>query len=245
MRLALVLAGAGSLALAACTPAPETPAPASASQPPVEAEAAQAEAPGAKVRGEATWSGLDAPETARLIIEVRDVTRTADVNDLVLKEEFAVAGGSPAAFSASIPAYDLIPEGNLVLRARLQDGYAILLASDGDIDIADTGETAGLQVPLFNPEDLARGRAGQMITPAGASYTCGGETLIIAVEAGAAYVTFGDGTSVRLDKLATGAGAATQFSNGRFVVEQGADEYGAPVLKFGRGRATPLPCTAG
>ncbi len=237
MRLALVFAGAGSLALAACTPAPETPAPATSSKPPVEAEAAQT-ASGAAVRGEAIWSGLDVPETARLIIEVRDVTRTADVNDLVLREEFAVPGGAPAAFSASIPDHDLIPEGNLVLRARLQDGYAILLASDGDIDIADTGETAGLQVPLFNPEDLAGARAGQMITPSGASYTCGGQTLIIAVEAGAAYVTFGDGTSVRLDKLNEVVGGAAQFSNGRFVVEQA-----GAGLRFGRGRAVPQPCT--
>jgi hypothetical protein len=64
--------------------------------------------------------------------------------------------------------------------------------------------------------------------------------VTIALEAGAAYVTFGDGTSVKLDKLDTAEGAATQFSSGRFLVEQ----RGETVL-FGRGRAMPMVCTEG
>lgn len=239
MRLSASLAGAGLLALAACSPAGETPV--AAPEPVVDAEAEPvaeaAQEAGASVSGEVTWSGLDMPETARLFIEVRDTTRTPDVDDLVLRQEFP-AGPSPLAFSVSIPDYNLIPDGNLVLRARLQDGYAILLASDGDTDIADAGETTGLSIPLYNPEDLARGRAGQMITPTGTDYTCGGEALTIAVEAGAAYVTFTDGTSVKLDKLDTAEGANAQFSNGKMLVEQSADG-----LAFGRGRAVPQACT--
>ena len=177
------------------------------------------------------------PETARLIVEVRDASRPE--KDLLMKEEFPVESGSPAAFSGSISKFDLIPGGNLVLSARLQDGYAILLASDGDIDIADYGDASGIEVPLFNPEDLVRGGPGQMITPSGTKYTCGGEALTIAVEAGAAYVTFADGTSARLDLLNTAAGANAQFSNGKLVVEQTAEG-----LRFGRGRAMPQPCVA-
>ncbi len=239
------LTGAGFLALAACSPAAEGPAP--AAEPLAETvpspfgpgpDHVEGEAADAVVSGEASWSGVDVPVTARLIIEVRDVTRTADVDDLLLREEFPVTAGSPVAFAGTVSKFDLIPGGNLVLRARVQDGAAILLASDGDIDVSDMGETAGLNVALFNPEDLARGQPGQMITPAGADYMCGGEALTIALEAGAAYVTFGDGTSVKLDKLTTAGGDATQFTNGRFLVEQS-----GAALRFGRGRATPMACT--
>ena len=56
-------------------------------------------------------------------------------------------------------------------------------------------------------------------------------------EAGAAYVTFSDGNAVKLDKLDGAEGSVTQFSNGRFLVEQASDG-----LRFGRGRAVPMPC---
>ena len=246
MRSCAFLAGAVFLALAACSPAAETPE--TAAEPAAEAVEApygpgpdqvEGEAFDAVVSGAATWEGGALPETARLIIEVRDLTRPPEGGDIVLKEEFLVAAGSPAAFTGTVSKFDLIPGGNLVLRARIQDGYAIVLASDGDIDIADSGETAGLEVPLFNPEDLARGIPRPMITPGGTAYVCGGEPVTIAIEAGAAYVTFSDGNSAKLDKLETAAGSATQFTNGRFVVEQ----TGAGI-RFGRGRATPMACTA-
>ena len=245
MRLsAMLLAGAGCLVLAACSPAPETPA-----EP--MAEAAQAPyGPGpdhvdgetfdAVVSGAATWEDGTLPETARLIVEVRDLTRPPEGGDLLLKEEFPVTSGSPAAFSGTVSKFDLIPGGNLVLRARIQDGYAILLTSDGDVDIADSGETAGLDVPLFNPDDLAREIPRPMITPGGTAYICGGERVTIALEAGAAYVTFSDGNSAKLDKLDAVLGGSAQFTNGRFVVEQ----TGAGI-RFGRGRATPMACTEG
>ena len=243
MRLAVLLAGA---CLAACSPAEKSPPleldPAAEQvEPPFGPgpDQTDGEAEDATFSGQVSWSGLTPPETARLIVEVRDVTRTADVDDLVFREEFP-ATASPAAFSGTVSKFDLIPGGNLVLRARLQDGHAILLTSDGDIDIADLGDTSGLDVALFNPEDLARGIPRKMVTPAGTAYICGGEALTIALEAGAAYVTFGDGTSVKLDKLETFEGAATQFSSGRFLVEL----RGEAIL-FGRGRAMPMVCTEG
>ncbi len=245
MRLAVIFAGAGLSALAACSPAEDTPAlPVEPSAETVETpygpspDAVEGEPLDATISGAATWNGPDMRQTARLIIEVRDITRPPEGGDLVLKAEFPVTSGSPAAFSGTVSKFDLIPGGNLVLRARIQDGYAILLASDGDVDIADGGETAGLDVPLFNPEDLARGTPRPMITPSGTTYVCGGEAVTIAVEAGAAYVTFSDGNSAKLDKLETAAGAVVQFSNGRFVVEQSGE-----AIAFGRGRATPMACT--
>lgn len=244
MRLTVLMAAAGAFALAACTPAPE-PAPDAevVATPEADLDAAlaaddEAGAPAdAVISGAATWTALDLPETARLIVEVSDVTRPAD--NLLMREEFPVTGGSPIAFTGTVSKFDLIPGGNLVLTAKVQDGYAILLASDGQLDIADFGEISGLDVPLFNPEDIARGIPGKMITPQGTDYVCGGEPLNIALEAGAAYVTFGDGNAVKLDKLSEVVGGAAQFSNGRFVVEQ----TGAGI-RFGRGRAMPMACTA-
>lgn len=248
MRLAGLMAAA-AFSLAACAPGGEAPAPAA------EPAAEQVETPfgpgpdqtdgeplDATFSGTATWSGADVPATARLIIEVRDLTRTADVDDLVLREEFPVTAGSPAAFSGTVSKFDLIPGGDLVLRARIQDGFAILLASDGDIDLADGGETAGLDVALFDPEEMAKGLPRRMITPEGWKYTCGGEAVTIALEAGAAYVTFGDGTSVKLPKMDGAAEGVTQFSTGRFLVEQRMDPAGTYTLRFGRGRATPMAC---
>jgi len=243
MRPRVFLAAGAVLSLAACLPAPEPAAEpvAESVEPPFGPgpDAIEGEAFDAVVSGTATWDGAALPETARLVVEVRDLTRPPEGGDLVLKEAFPVSSGSTAAFSGTVSKFDLIPGGNLILRAQIQDGSAILYASDGDVDIADSGETAGLEVPMFNPEDLARGRPTQMITPAGAAYMCGGEPLTIAIDAGAAYVTFGDGTSVKLDKLDAVAGGRAQFSNGRFVVEQ----TGAGI-RFGRGRATPVVCTA-
>lgn len=245
MRLAVLLAGA---CLAACSPAEKSPPleldpTAEQVEPPFGPgpDQTDGEAEDATFSGQASWSGLTPPETARLIVEVRDVTRTADVDDLVFREEFPAAT-SPAVFSGTVSKFDLIPGGNLVLRARLQDGYAILLTSDGDIDIADLGDTAGLDVALFNPEDLARGLPRKMITPAGTSYVCGGEPVTIALEAGAAYVTFGDGTSVKLEIVEPSVPPLARYTNGRFLVEVRQGELGPPLTYFGRGKAMPVIC---
>lgn len=243
MRLGVLMAAAGAFALAACSPAPE-PAPeaevAATSEADLDAALAADDEAGAPadavISGAASWTGLDLPETARLIVDVTDVTRPAD--NLLMRQDIPITTGSPVAFTGTISKFDLIPGGNLVLTAKIQDGYAILLASDGQIDIADSGEISGLDVPLFNPEDIARGIPGKLITPQGTDYVCGGEPLNIALEAGAAYVTFSDGNAVKLDKLEGAEGSVTQFSNGRFLVEQASDG-----LRFGRGRAVPMPCT--
>ena len=81
-----------------------------------------------------------------------------------------------------------------------------------------------------------------MITPSGWRYTCTGEPLTIAVEAGAAYVTFGDGTSVRLPKTDSAVAGVNQFSTGRFLVQQFMDPSGTYTVHFARGRAAALPC---
>jgi uncharacterized lipoprotein YbaY len=242
MRLFASLAGAGFLALAACSPAPETPVadpgPEGAPTAAVTEGATEDEAHGVLVSGQVTWDDSSSlPDDTALHVEIRDLDLGQDAAPLKVLIT-VVDSGSPLEFAWPVPV-DSLPEGaNLGVRARLQSGYAILFASDGAVDIADTGETAGLQIELFNPEDLARGAPRPMITPAGTDYTCGGEALTIAVEAGAAYVTFADGNSVKLNKLATADGANTQFSNGKMLVEQADDG-----LRFGRGRAVPQACT--
>lgn len=241
-RFASLVAGA-MLALAACSPAEEAPAPAPATDPEAALDEAfanddEAGAPSdATISGTANWDAVALPETARLIVEVNDITRPPEGGDLLMREEFPLTDAPPAAFSGTVSKFDLIPGGNLVLSARVQDGFAILLATDGSVDIADFGETAGVEIFLFNPEDLAKGLPREMITPQGTAYTCGGEPVTIALEAGAAYVTFSDGKSVKLPKLDGAAGGAVQFSTGRFVVEQQGE-----AIRFGRGRAMPMAC---
>ncbi len=245
-RLIASLAGAGIFALAACSPAAEEPvaAPESVSVE-AEAESAKAEAAsesaeqipkGFTVNGEVTWTGeLPALDQPRLIVEIYQ--RGPDGERSMASSSAPVEGGPPLSFHVLMTAQPQDVMDTLILRARLQDGYAILLATDGDIDLS--GGTSDLDIALYNPEDIVRGRTGQMITPAGMAYACGGEAMTIAIEAGAAYVTFADGTSVKLDKLETAGGAATQFTNGRFLVEQSGEE-----IRFGRGRAVPQACTA-
>ncbi|MFN7179782.1 hypothetical protein [Hyphomonas sp.] len=197
---------------------------------------------GLTLSGEARWSGIEAPATTRLILEIRDLTRPAENGDVILHEEFPASGAGPVAYTGSLPAYELIPGGDLVLKARLQHGYAILRSTDGDIDIPDRGEVTGLSLELFDPEELAKGIPRVMITPSGRRYTCQGEPLTIAIEAGAAYVTFGDGTSVKLPKTASAVDGVNQFSTGRFLVQQFMDPSGSDTLHFARGRAAALPC---
>ena len=60
------------------------------------------------------------PETAQLIIDVRDMTRTDERQSMVLTAALPVDGGQPFAFSASVSKPDLIPGGKLVLRAQMQ-----------------------------------------------------------------------------------------------------------------------------
>jgi len=248
MRAFVLMAGAALFALAACSPAPEEAAPvadpvAEAALDEALANDDEAGAPAdATISGTANWDAVALPETARLIVEVNDLTRPPEGGNLLMREEFPVSGAPPVSFSGMVSKFDLIPGGNLVLSARVQDGFAILLATDGAVDIADHGETAGAELFLFNPEDLARGLPRKMITPEGWKYTCGGEAVTIALEAGAAYVTFGDGTSVKLPKMDGGAEGVTQFSTGRFLVEQRTDPAGTYTLRFGRGRATPMAC---
>lgn len=248
MRLSACAAAGAVLALAACSPAEETQAPATDAEVSIEEALANDDEAGAPadatISGTASWDAVALPETARLIVEVNDLTRPPEGGNLLMREEFPVSGAPPVSFSGRVSKFDLIPGGNLVLTARVQDGFAILLATDGAVDIADHGETAGADLFLFNPEDLARGIPRKMITPEGWPYTCGGEPVTIALEAGAAYVTFGDGTSVKLPKLEGGAGDTVQFSTGRFLVEQRMDPAGTYSLRFGRGRATPMACVS-
>ncbi len=241
MRRFFLAAAGAMIALAACSRGEQAAAPAADPEAAIEEALANDDEAGAQsdatISGTANWDAITLPETARLIVEVNDITRPPEGGDLLMREEFPLTDAPPAAFSGTVSKFDLIPGGNLVLSARVQDGYAILLATDGSVDIADFGETAGVELFLFSSEDLANGLPREMITPQGTAYTCGGEPVTIALEAGAAYVTFSDGKSMKLPKLDGAAGGAVQFSTGRFVVEQQGE-----AIRFGRGRAMPMAC---
>ncbi|MEQ9507030.1 MAG: hypothetical protein RLO80_12265 [Hyphomonas sp.] len=246
MRLTTGLASAGLLALAACSPPADSPVADPGPEGAPTAVVAEAAAPeesadakpvGTMVYGTITWSDqLDGLENKELLVEIRHAGLAEDENGLSRLTNPNLTS-PPVAFHVPLPVQPQEIMDTLTLRARVQEGYAILLSTDGEIDIS--GGTSDLTIELYNPEDLARGAPRPMITPGGTAYTCGGEALTIAVEAGAAYVTFADGNSVKLDKLATADDANIQFSNGRMLVEQAGDS-----LSFGRGRAMPQPCSA-
>lgn len=243
MSIRPLLAAIGLAGLVACTPAPQAPAAA------LDSVAPAAETPaGATVSGEVFYlERIALPETAMLVLEVLDLSRTPDVDDLVLKTETPAGPGSPVAFSVTVPADTIAADANLVLRPRIQDGFAILMAAESDTPVATSGETSGLSIRLMTPEAIQAAKGAPMITPGGTAYDCGGETLTIAIEAGAAYVTFADDTSEKLDKLDGTPEGVTRFSNGRLMVEDRRDEYGASTIQFGRSETMPVvklvPCT--
>jgi hypothetical protein len=188
-----------------------------------------------------SWSApLDTPEAKVFTAEIRDPGLDPEADPVAVIT--GPAWPLPVGFAAPLSGQDRSTAETFAIRARIQDGYAILLATDGDYPLAPALTPEGLTLELFDPEDLARGNPRVMITPAGSRYTCNGEPLTIAVEAGAAYVTFGDGTSVKLPKTDSAVDGVNQFSTGRFLVQQFMDPSGSYTLHFARGRAAALPC---
>lgn len=192
------------------------------------------------VTGTLNWSApLNAPEEKVFTAEIRDPTLGPEADPVAVIT--GPAWPLPVGFAAPLSGQDRSTAGTLTIRARIQDGYAILLATDGDQPLAPGLTPEGITLDLYDPEELAR-QSPRDDHPAGSRYTCKGEPLTIAVEAGAAYVTFGDGTSVKLPKTASGVDGVNQFSTGRFLVQQFIDPSGSYTLHFARGRAAALQC---
>lgn len=238
MRLAALFAGA---LLAACSPGQKDPP---LVQEPV-AEEVETAGP-MFVNGNAFWPNkVELPNSAELIMEVYAPKAESDEYGapapLHVRRFPIEPGKSRAAFRLVVdpPSSEV---DTLNLKAKVQSGYEILLSSDEVRTVPWAGGIDDVDIELFNPEDLPRGIPREMITPAGTAYVCGGEPVTIALKAGAAHVTFGDGTSVKLDLQEPALPPLQRFTNGRFLVEVRQGELGPPLTYFGRGRAMPIVC---
>lgn len=81
------------------------------------------------------------------------------------------------------------------------------------------------------------------ITPVPTTYRCGDTTFKVAFEAGAAYVTQPDGSTIELRRLGPADldGPVRTYTNGRLLFVE--DRSGAvPQVRFARGRMAPVPC---
>jgi hypothetical protein len=130
------------------------------------------------------------------------------------------------------------------VRAQILSGPAILFTSTEYHGVAFDGAPLRIRV---SPVEAASGAGGRPVTPTPSNYTCGGETLRIAIEEGAAYVTLAEGETLRLERLHAAGGEDQEtpriFTNGRFTIRQEID--GARQVSFARGRAAFLPCVRG
>lgn len=224
--------------LTACAPAQESPAPASGlATTPAGPEVSVARL---TLSGEVRFpEGTAVPEDARLILELYpEITADASADPL-LRREILAAPGNVHPFTLELPAASL-GDGPHRLSARLQSGYAILLASKRPVRITGPRDLTGIVLELADPEALVIGPA---ITPAGTPYVCGGERVILALEAGAAYITYPSGQSARLRRLETSGDEAEQFSNGLLLIERRLDENANEILALAQGDAMPQPCT--
>jgi uncharacterized lipoprotein YbaY len=236
-----VLSGGGALAalvLTACAPAAEIPAPGAQTAP---VSGSEVSLPVLTLSGEAVLpEGTAVPPDARLILELHTEINRALIGEPMLQQERIAGNANPIPFTMDLPGVNF-ENGGYKLTARLQSGYAILLKAQAPAAFTSEAELTGLTLTLVDPATLVD---RPMITPEGTLYVCGGERLILALEAGAAYVTYETGESARLRKLDTQPGAAEQFSNGQLLVERRTDDTGAETLSFGQGQAVPQDCTA-
>lgn len=235
-----MFSGAGAvllLTLTTCAPAPRGPAPASG---PVSPSGPEAPLLMLTLSGEASLpEGTAVPADARLILEVHTMVDRALIGEAMVQRELLAGSVNPIPFTMDLPAGDF-GNGGYTLTARLQSGFAILLTAEAPAEITSEANLTGIRLNLAEPASLVQ---RPMITPEGTLYDCGGERVILALEAGAAYLSYETGESARLRKLDAGAGAAEQFSNGQLLVERRTDDTGAQTLAFGQGRAVPQPCT--
>jgi len=97
---------------------------------------------------------------------------------------------------------------------------------------------AEIRMRGLEPEEApGTGYNGQMITPGGEAYVCGGETFDMAFEAGAVFVTDADGNAARLELLDGNMAETKTFTNGMMTVFRNGD-----AVRYARGRRVAVDC---
>ena len=186
------------------------------------------------------------PPDAVLRITVEDVSRMDAAARTLARTETPASNGPPFRFRIEAPRDGLSPQSRVGVRVQILSGAALLFTSTEHHGVALSGAQAPLHIRV-SPVEAASGAGGRPVTPTPTTYICGGETLRIAIEEGAAYVTLADGGTLRLERLrAAGEDpeAPRLFTNGRMTIRQNI-EGPEPRVSFARGRAAFLPCTRG
>ncbi|MFN7056719.1 hypothetical protein [Hyphomonas sp.] len=184
--------------------------------------------------------GVSLPEDARLVAEFRAEMSTAQ--EAAFRLDTAVPPGpGPLAFAVELPPTFSLDEGPYRLRLRVQSGPVVLYATEAPVRIASDQDLTGISMRLADPDALLR---AALITPGGAAHVCGGERVILAIETGAAYITYPTGESARLRKVDASGSSAEQFSNGDLLLERQHDTAtGTARLAFASGGGDPQLCT--
>ena len=235
LLLALVVVAAG------CSREPVTP-------PAGSPEVSQAESAAPKTRrvtaaGDVEWSATDPlPENAILRVRLLDVSRADAAASPLAEATYPVDSGPPVSFSLRARA-EINPRTRLSVSAQISDGAALYFTSDTNNPVSPTEGARNMTVTLV-PVDPApgTGAGGEPVTPVPAVYLCGDETFEIAIEAGAAYLTGADGTTVTLDKLSGGEAAPQSFTNGRVTLFFDGSDMDSLNLRIARGRAAAVDC---
>jgi uncharacterized lipoprotein YbaY len=196
------------------------------------------------VSGEAFIDGSVAlPEDARLRVTAQDVSR-ADAPSVELARMEIPARQSPFPFKLEIPRGRTGPQARIAVRAQILSGYAILFTSTEHHGVDPLGRQEPLHIRL-SPVNGGTGVGGRPVTPSPDAYMCGEERLLIAFEEGAAFVTFENGESLRLDRLRADSADPEEprlFTNGKATLRQETEGMAGPSVAFARGRAAFVEC---
>ncbi|MEZ5922470.1 MAG: YbaY family lipoprotein [Parvularculaceae bacterium] len=202
------------------------------------------------------WGTLEADEPVTLPagtiarIQIRDASRQ-DIAAEVIASEDREINTLPTDFTMAATRALISKNAKLGVFVQIVSGDDLLYITAERAALDPSESPASVTAKLirvgdFNPPETApsAGSGGMMITPPQTAYVCGGERLLIALEAGAAFVTFPDKTSLRLPLLpaAEENGAAT-FTNGKMTVLSRRDKDGAAIIDFARGRAAFVRCS--
>lgn len=198
------------------------------------------------VRGEVVAPpGADLPAGAIVRVVAQDVARQDVAAPELARVEAPATNGPIFTFSIAIPRERLTPHSQLAIRAQILLGYGILYTSTQRYDIAVDRPNAPLRI-VVTAVDGGTGAGGRPVTPTPQSYHCGGERMQVAFEEGAAFLTFADGATVRLDRLrpegAEDPEAPRLFTNGRVTLRQETEGTAGPIVSFARGRAAFVTC---
>jgi uncharacterized lipoprotein YbaY len=239
---ALIIAAAGCAkekpAATETSPPPSAAAPAEITEPDEEAAPALQ---GLSASGEVTWPEDAAlPADARLRVSLIDASKADASAETLAEATYPVAGGPPVTFTLTTDR-TVDPSARLAVRAVVSDGVALLFTSDTYTPVSPVEGDDDLVLTLVAVDPALGTAAGT--TPVPIAYDCGGDTVEIAIEAGAAYVTIEGEDAVTLKKLSGGDDAPQSFTDGRLTVFFDGSDMDGLKLRLAPGKAAPLDCT--